>query len=81
MIRPLLPGTGTSTQQVPDFIGAILAPGLIWTVPAEEHNLWMSREASRDTADPASTAGAIEVCGYGLGPDGPDSSSEVGGRG
>jgi hypothetical protein len=37
-----VPSTGTSTQQVHDFNGAILASALIWTVPAEERNFWMS---------------------------------------
>ena len=35
-----MPGPGT---QVHDFNGGILASGFFWTVPADEHNLWVSR--------------------------------------
>ena len=35
-----MPGSGT---QVHDFNGGILASGFFWTVPADEHNLWVSR--------------------------------------
>jgi hypothetical protein len=40
-----VPGSGA---QVHDFNGGILSSGLFWTVPADEHNLWVSR--SRRTA-------------------------------
>ncbi len=35
-----MPGSGA---QVHDFNGGILASGLFWTVPADDHNLWVSR--------------------------------------
>jgi hypothetical protein len=56
-----VPGTGTSTQQVHDFNGAILASGLIWTVPAEERNFWMSRDGRRayDALDTLAHDGAL----------------------
>ena len=35
-----MPGSGA---QAHDFNGGILASGLFWTVPADEHDLWVSR--------------------------------------
>jgi hypothetical protein len=45
-----VPGSGTPTTpptQVHDFNGGILASGLFWTVPGDEHNLWVSRSGRR----------------------------------
>jgi hypothetical protein len=42
-----VPGTGTPAQQLHDFNGGILASGLFWTVPAERHDLWVSRDGRR----------------------------------
>jgi hypothetical protein len=45
-----VPGSGTPTTpptQVHDFNGGIMASGLFWTVPADEHELWVSRSSRR----------------------------------
>jgi hypothetical protein len=42
-----VPGSGTPAQQVHDFNGGILASGLFWTVPGDQHDLWVSRDGRR----------------------------------
>jgi hypothetical protein len=42
-----VPGSGTPASQVHDFNGGILASGLFWTVPADEHQLAVSRDGRR----------------------------------
>lgn len=49
-----MPGSGTPTTpptQVHDFNGGILSSGLFWTVPADDHDLSVSRSGRRATLE------------------------------
>ena len=42
-----MPGSGAPAAQVHDFNGGILASGLFWTVPGDDHQLQLSRDGRR----------------------------------
>jgi hypothetical protein len=42
-----VPGSGAPAAQVHDFNGGILASGLFWTVPGDDHQLQLSRDGRR----------------------------------
>jgi hypothetical protein len=42
-----VPGSGAPAAQVHDFNGGILASGLFWTVPGDDHHLQLSRDSRR----------------------------------
>jgi hypothetical protein len=42
-----VPGSGTPSAQVHDFNGGILASGLFWTVPGDDHHVQLSRDGRR----------------------------------